>query len=657
MTSRPPISHRLIDDDPKPSRVRKSTMGKWRALVLIGVHVLIALHLAHWLTTGATLTPVEPSEAMAFSRSSIVNAGLIFFAVAILSTAVFGRYFCGWGCHLVALQDFCRYLLMKIGITPRPLRSRTLAWVPLLAFIYMFVWPALYRVWIGDSLAIRGSEMVTTEFWATFPGWVVGAMTLLVCGFATVYFLGAKGFCTYACPYGAIFAAADRLAPMRIRVTDACSQCGHCTSVCSSNVIVHQEVRDWGMVVSPGCMKCHDCISVCPKGALYYGFGTIPLFANPRVEPAQRPRMPLRWRDELVLVTAFVLTFYCVRGLYGVVPFLMSLGLAGVFAFLALTSVRLWRQSDVDRPGLRLKRAGKLLPQGRAFVVAMGVLLVFLGHAALLQFHIYRGDRSYAELEAQRRTLLASAGSRAELSASLKADIAAGIADWRAVESIGWVSTLGTAAKLAWLYALSGADADADHYSQLALERGELPGEMHQLRAHLAVRNSNVAAAVSEWQLAIEARPEIPEPYLALGVFQAGMGDMTAALQVFQRGLAAVPNSPELNYNTALALAMSDQAPASVALFERALQLNPRYLEARENLAGVLASLGRFDASVQQFRLAIEQSPNDAQTRLLLVRALLGQGERAQARAELEKLLQIEPDNPEARALNGELSD
>ena len=75
MTSRPPISHRLIDDDPKPSRVRKSTMGKWRALVLIGVHVLIALHLAHWLTTGATLTPVEPSEAMAFSRDSIVNAG------------------------------------------------------------------------------------------------------------------------------------------------------------------------------------------------------------------------------------------------------------------------------------------------------------------------------------------------------------------------------------------------------------------------------------------------------------------------------------------------------------------------------------------------------------------------------------------------------
>lgn len=299
MADRPPITHKLIDPaEPARKRsIRASKMGKWRALALLAVHILIGLHITHWLTTGETITPVEPSEAMAYSRASIVNAGLIFFAAMILLTAVFGRFFCGWGCHLVALQDLCRHWLLKLGITPRPLKSRVLAWVPTLAFVYMFVWPAVYRVWLGDSLAPQGSDLVTSEFWATFPGWTMGILTLLICGFASVYFLGAKGFCTYACPYGAIFAAADRIAPMRIRVTDACEQCGHCTAVCSSNVRVHEEVRDWGMVVSPGCMKCQDCVSVCPKGALYYGAGAIPLFATRRNTPAERPPAAVRWGD------------------------------------------------------------------------------------------------------------------------------------------------------------------------------------------------------------------------------------------------------------------------------------------------------------------------------------------------------------------------
>ena len=80
---------------------------------------------------------------------------------------------------------------------------------------------------------------------------------LFVCGFMTVYFLGSKGFCTYACPYGGFFALADKVAPGKIRVTDACNQCGHCTAVCTSNVRVHAEVKAYGMVVDPGLHEVH----------------------------------------------------------------------------------------------------------------------------------------------------------------------------------------------------------------------------------------------------------------------------------------------------------------------------------------------------------------------------------------------------------------
>ena len=46
------------------SQVRKSTQGKWRAIVLLSVHLLVAAHITHFVIAGRTLSPVEPSEAM-----------------------------------------------------------------------------------------------------------------------------------------------------------------------------------------------------------------------------------------------------------------------------------------------------------------------------------------------------------------------------------------------------------------------------------------------------------------------------------------------------------------------------------------------------------------------------------------------------------------
>ncbi len=641
---------------PHPKKVRASKMGKWRALVLVLVHVLIALHIAHWWMNGETITPVEPSEAIAFSRGSIVNAGLIFFASAILITAFFGRFFCGWACHLLALQDFCRYLMMKIGITPRPLKTRILIWVPSVAFFYMFVWPLVYRIWIGDSLAVAGSEFTTSQFWATFPGWIVGGLTFLICGFATVYFLGAKGFCTYACPYGAAFAAVDRIAPMRIRVTDACEQCGHCTAVCSSNVRVHEEVRDFGMVVSAGCMKCQDCISVCPKDALYYGFGPIPALLNSasieqKNNHAPPARTPIRWLDELILVTSFVFTFLVTRNLYGVVPFLMALGLSGIVAFLVLTSVRLTREATVERSGLRLKRNGKILLQGRFFIAVMSVLLALFLHSAMLRYQMVIGDQSYYQFEPQRRAQLQTPPGDIKFNQAQKTQIEASIVALNKVRRWGLFTTAGNDVKLAWLYALINDASATEKFASHAIQRNELAHEMYQLLALQALAKNESEVAVQHWQRAIEWRPELPEAYLSLGIHYANRGELDVAQTIFDHGLASVHQSAALFYNAGLARALQGQNEASIAFFESALRIDDNYLEARENLAGVLAALGRFKESVTQFRTALQQSPDDIRTRMFLVRALLGQMNQTEAAVELNNILKLDPSNTEARQI------
>ncbi|MFB3138500.1 MAG: 4Fe-4S binding protein, partial [Phycisphaerales bacterium] len=137
----------VLDDKHKPRGIiRRSKSGKRRAIVLAVIQVLIIAHVIQWYITGRTTTPIEPSEAMEFGKQGVINAGLIFFVLALLSTLVFGRWFCGWGCHLVMLQDLCGWIMKKFGVRPKPFRSRLLLYVPLILALYMFVWPAFYRL-------------------------------------------------------------------------------------------------------------------------------------------------------------------------------------------------------------------------------------------------------------------------------------------------------------------------------------------------------------------------------------------------------------------------------------------------------------------------------------------------------------------------------
>ena len=88
----------------------------------------------------------------------------------------------------------------------------------------------------------------------------------------TVYFLGQKGFCTYACPYGGFFGS-----PTRSPGKDPRHRRLQSVRPLHRRLHVERsgpaEVKEYGMVVDPGCMKCMDCVSVCPNDALYFGFG------------------------------------------------------------------------------------------------------------------------------------------------------------------------------------------------------------------------------------------------------------------------------------------------------------------------------------------------------------------------------------------------
>ncbi len=413
MASTPDVARRGAAPANDCGPVRHSRRERWRMLTWALVHLVFVAHLVQWWRSGSTLTPIEPSEAMQTLEQGYLNAGFLFFGIAIAATAVFGRFFCGWGCHLVAYQDMAGALLRRVGWKPRPFRSRLLVYVPIGAAFYMFIWPQIARLAEGRPFPTIVYHLTTSDLWETFPSIGISLLTFVVCGGLIVFLLGNKGFCTYACPYGAFFGQADRLAFGQILVSDACTGCGHCTATCTSNVRVHEEVRVHKKVVDTGCMKCMDCVDVCPKGALSYGFSVPSLFQRTRGRDTSKEKRthakagktsPIRydftWPQEIALGLLFLFCLYAYRGLYEAIPFLLSLGLAAVTSFVLLFAFRGWRQGGVVLQRLTLRSAGRWTPAGWMFQAVTALLLTFVAHSVWIQFHAHQAEAHVARAQA-----------------------------------------------------------------------------------------------------------------------------------------------------------------------------------------------------------------------------------------------------------------
>jgi tetratricopeptide (TPR) repeat protein/polyferredoxin len=609
----PPAPERSLPRAHAPGgapKIRPSKSSRRRAIVLIGIHALVAIHVAHWMTSGSSVSPLEPSEAMEFSKRGLVNAGLVFFALTILSTLVLGRFFCGWACHLVALQDLCRWLLKRAGITPKPLRSRLLAFVPVLAFLYMFILPLAHRLWVTKSAAPTGIHLTTESFWATFPAWPIAVLTFAVCGFAIIYFLGSKGFCTYACPYGAIFGVADRFAPGRIRVTDACEGCGHCTAVCTSNVRVHEEVAIYKMVVDPGCMKCLDCVSVCPNHALYFGFGPPSIVAKRSARPRRRAEFTL-W-EEVTLSAFFVLAFLTYRGLYGQIPFLLSLGIAGILAYVALQAMRVAYAENVFLLRWPIKRGGRLVKGGGyAFLAAVAAIALLSAHSGAIQYHSFQRSRLHERTAAIRHEVYSLVSSPVQLDDAEAALVERATAHGLFVERWGLLLDRENEKELAWLHLLAGDAEKAEPRLRRLLE--DMPDNA-SFRFDFGVflrSRGRTAEAIESFRDSLRVDPDLVRARLELGHALAAQGRFAEAAAVYDEGIARQPEVAEYHYHRGLVQALQHDLPGAIERFRRALAVRPALAEARRDLGHALCAAGALDEGIAELEEAVTLAPRD----------------------------------------------
>jgi len=628
---------KTIETAPSP---RPKKYARWRAVTLASIYLLFGLHIAHWKIAGKTLAPLELNEVMYTLELGIITAGFLFMIVAAVSVVFFGRFFCSWGCHILALEDLSNWLLNKVGIKPKPVRSRALLFVPPVALAYMFVWPQILRISEGRTFpALRiftdlegWGSFVTNDFWRNLPGpWII-AFTFLFCGFAIVYVLGSRSFCRYACPYGAVFGLLDRVAPGQIKAGDNCEQCGQCTDACTSNIQVHKELNEYGRVVSSSCLKDLDCVSVCPHDAVHYGFGKPSGFKSWRAY-RKFVKYDFSLAEDILMAVTFVATLLIFRGLYGAVPFLMMLGLSGILAYLAVVCVRLVRSSAVGFANLQLKLGGRLTTAGRVFAIFAIVTGGLVAHSAFIRYHEYTGERAYDRVLAAVRSDSTAAASSDSIDEA--------VAHLAATERWGLFRHPLADGRLATLHLLAGDGERASFYLERIRERD--PAEAHELVAEFSTHQGDLPGAVSSYRAAIQADPERLESRLALAALLAQNGEYAEAAEHYMAAAELQPDSARIHYNVGVMMAELGRPDEAIRSYRVASGITPNDPQIHNNLGSLLARRGDRDAAEEHLRIAIALSPDYSHPHFNLGRLLTEQGRTEEGREHLDRAAQLDP--------------
>jgi tetratricopeptide (TPR) repeat protein/NAD-dependent dihydropyrimidine dehydrogenase PreA subunit len=448
--------------------------------------------------------------------------------------------------------------------------------------------------------------LVTTQFWATFPPLWVAIPFLFVCGFLMVYFLGSKGFCTYACPYGGVFAIADRVAPGRIRVTDACNSCGHCTAVCTSNVLVHSEVKEFGMVVDAGCMKCMDCVSVCPTDALYFGF------AKPvGIGKSTRKNYSLSWTEELIAALVFAAALLAVWDVYQLVPMLMALAVAGITAFLFVRVVKLVRTRDLSFYQHNLKAGGKLKAAGFVFLLLAGLWIGVNAHSGFIRYHERVGAMAFQSLQIPDELALAGIDASQWLSPSDRTNIAAGTGSFETARRFGLFTNTEALPKYAWLEYLSGRPERAIELLQFAADRqsGQPRAISLYYRGALLNRLGRHGEAVRNLDDALVASPAIVLAREEKGAALWKLNRRAEAAAVWSDAIRGGSGLPLANYFLAGANAALGKADAAAAYEMQAEKIAPADPYFQWMLGLRLQDLGMGELAQKRFARAAELDP------------------------------------------------
>ncbi len=134
------------------------------------------------------------------------------------------------------------------------------------------------------------------------------------------------------------------------------------------------------------------------------------------------------------------------------------------------------------------------------------------------------------------------------------------------------------------------------------------------LRAHEAQQDGRLADAIRDYREAAKLDPTLFEAEYNLGVALAESGKVSESMTAYERALAVKPDSADARYNLALALKQSNYVPDAASELEKLLATKPRETRAHLALANLYAQeLGQKSKARQHYQRVLELEPQHPQ--------------------------------------------
>jgi len=197
----------------------------------------------------------------------------LWFLGLIPITYVFGRVWCGWVCHLGALQEFL-FLDPKFQALKGRLAQDIMRVLQYLLFATILIQLFITKTNIWCRI---DPFLVTFNLYsATTIGFVLLALMLVSSAFIC------RPFCRAACPVGLILGWVSKIPGASIlEKKQECIICSICSESCPLQAI-QREVKEESsslLFKNRDCNACGDCLTLCDKNAIR--------FARTKIKPAK----------------------------------------------------------------------------------------------------------------------------------------------------------------------------------------------------------------------------------------------------------------------------------------------------------------------------------------------------------------------------------
>jgi tetratricopeptide (TPR) repeat protein len=200
---------------------------------------------------------------------------------------------------------------------------------------------------------------------------------------------------------------------------------------------------------------------------------------------------------------------------------------------------------------------------------------------------------------------------------------------------------------------IPGRQDDAIAHYESALQIDPALGlAHHNLAVLLAARPGRATEAIAHYEHALRLMPESAATHFGLAIeFGRLPGREADSLTHYRAALQLRPDFAEAHNNLALALVRHPGGMAEAAgHFEAALRLRPDWDEAHNNYAGLLSSLpGRLPEAIAHYEEALRLRPDVPLAHYNLAGAYYRSGRATEAIRELERVIQLDPGNEDAR--------